>query len=502
MTTGFLNQLQWRSATKKFDATQQVPEPRIQRVLEAIHQAPTSFGLQPFYVKDIRDPSTKSKLQAAGWNQPQFSTANSVLVFVARRDVENRITEMAAELKRANPEDASIDSRMKMMHGFFKEFSPEQKLAWAQRQSYIALGFAMAACAELQIDSCPMEGFSPEAFNEILDIPSEHHVTVALTLGQRDSNPSNRKRFRFPFSSIIQAAFLVLLNLSCQSSRANDAESNLMAGEIAPNAKVATSTIYNNAKYNIVTVYHPTAGGAFRGDVVNTNSKSFEPLPRKFVMGDGLLTRAFLYVDSSNASPLSIELDKIVTKLPRNTIPNRNRILDEITMHLESLTGDRWLMGVNQEGDNPWDPIGFQIDEDASEAFRKAGEQPVGHDPISTGQSFPMVNFERFLTCNKCSAYCLQKAVLAKLILDRLKIPSRLVTGFLINMNDSGFTTDGHSWVEVKDGRSAAGYEILDPTWKKRALPGPRNEIDRDWIMFSEQYRVANQNWPVLKLND
>ena len=40
--------------------------------------------------------------------------------------------------------------------------------AWAKNQVYIALGVLMVACASLGIDSCPMEGFDPAKYDEIL----------------------------------------------------------------------------------------------------------------------------------------------------------------------------------------------------------------------------------------------------------------------------------------------------------------------------------------------
>lgn len=56
---------------------------------------------------------------------------------------------------------------------------------WADRQTYIAHGFGIAACAELQIDSCPMEGFDPTAVGEILGLPDTQKALVLLPIGYR-----------------------------------------------------------------------------------------------------------------------------------------------------------------------------------------------------------------------------------------------------------------------------------------------------------------------------
>jgi len=51
-TNKFMNlidQLNWRYATKRMNGAK-VPQEKVDRILEAIRLAPTSFGLQPFKV--------------------------------------------------------------------------------------------------------------------------------------------------------------------------------------------------------------------------------------------------------------------------------------------------------------------------------------------------------------------------------------------------------------------------------------------------------------------
>ena len=57
-----------------------------------------------------------------------------------------------------------------MMNGTVGSRTPEQLENWASKQAYIALGFGLVASAVLGIDSCPMEGFSPEDYDRILEL--------------------------------------------------------------------------------------------------------------------------------------------------------------------------------------------------------------------------------------------------------------------------------------------------------------------------------------------
>lgn len=83
----FLENLNWRYATKKFDTTRKVSDPDVQKIIEAVRLTPTSYGLQPFHLYVISHQETLDKIQAAAWNQPQIGTASHLFVLVARTDL-------------------------------------------------------------------------------------------------------------------------------------------------------------------------------------------------------------------------------------------------------------------------------------------------------------------------------------------------------------------------------------------------------------------------------
>ncbi len=59
--------------------------------------------------------------------------------------------------------------------------------AHAARKAYIALGIALVAAAEQEVDSTPMEGFDPHKVDEILGLGDKGlRSVVLLPLGYRD----------------------------------------------------------------------------------------------------------------------------------------------------------------------------------------------------------------------------------------------------------------------------------------------------------------------------
>ena len=196
--SSFISQLEWRHATKGFDSAKKVSEEDLKKILHSIRLAPTSFGLQPFHVEIIKNAELKQSLQPHAWHQKQIVTCSHLLVFVAHNDIEKRIDEYFTLISGGNADArAKLKDYEGMMKSSFANRSAEEKKSWAQKQAYITLGFAMAACAELSIDSCPMEGFVPAEFDKQLNLKSNEFSSVILALGYRDPAVPNMPKVRF-----------------------------------------------------------------------------------------------------------------------------------------------------------------------------------------------------------------------------------------------------------------------------------------------------------------
>lgn len=194
----FLSHLSWRYATKSFDMSRKVSDLDLDKILEAIRMTPTSFGLQPYHFYIVSNQDIKDQIQAAAWNQAQVGSASHVIVMAARSDIMKTKEQLFDLMTGGNAENrAHLKGYEDIMDGFISAKSESDLLAWASRQVYIAQGFALAACAELEIDSCPMEGFDPVKVGEILGIPENQRVSVIIPIGYRPENTELRPKVRF-----------------------------------------------------------------------------------------------------------------------------------------------------------------------------------------------------------------------------------------------------------------------------------------------------------------
>jgi nitroreductase len=184
-----LEQLNWRYAVKKFDAARGLSDEDWQALEEVLILTPTSYGLQPYKFIVVTCPKTKERLMEHAWNQTQVRDCSHLVVIAGKTnlteaDVE-RYLERVVEVRKVSRE--SQKDYANVLHGFSQKLEIDGKtLEWAARQAYLALGFLMTAAALRGIDSCPLEGFIPENFNEVLDLESQNLSAIVLcALGYR-----------------------------------------------------------------------------------------------------------------------------------------------------------------------------------------------------------------------------------------------------------------------------------------------------------------------------
>jgi nitroreductase len=188
-TQQLLAALQWRYATKVFDATKKIPADLWSALEQALVLTPTSYGLQPYHFLIVQDAATRAALLPHSWGQKQVVDCSHFVVFTARTEMKeadvDRFVQRSAEV-RGVPTETLAAYRGMMLSDIVN--GPRGKTAheWAARQAYIALGNMMTCAAVLGVDACPMEGLVPTEYDKILKLEGTGYKTVvALALGYR-----------------------------------------------------------------------------------------------------------------------------------------------------------------------------------------------------------------------------------------------------------------------------------------------------------------------------
>jgi nitroreductase len=205
----FIENQNWRYATKKFNSEKKISNSDLEILKEAIQLSSSSYGLQPYKVLIIENEEIRKQLQPASWGQSQITDASHLLVFASETNVDAEyITRYAENMaKTRNIPFDSVKGYADFMIGNIASLTPEKQLIWAQKQAYLALGNLLNAAAELKIDVTPMEGFLPEQYNEILGLTEKRlHATLVATIGYRhdEDDTQNYAKVRKPITELFE----------------------------------------------------------------------------------------------------------------------------------------------------------------------------------------------------------------------------------------------------------------------------------------------------------
>lgn len=168
----YIENLNWRYATKKYDTEKKVSEEDLKTLKEAVRLSVSSMGLQPYKVLVITDPEVREKLKAAAYNQSAITDASHLFVFanvvnVGQEQIDEYVDNIITTRGITKENIAPFVSSMENFIGAQDETN---RNFWTSKQAYLALNSLIITAAMLKIDATPMEGFNKEEFNKILGL--------------------------------------------------------------------------------------------------------------------------------------------------------------------------------------------------------------------------------------------------------------------------------------------------------------------------------------------
>jgi len=203
-----IKSLQWRYATKKFDDSKIVSKEKIEVLKQSFNLTPTSYGLQPLKLVIVQNQELQEQLLEHSFQQKQVVTASHLLVICIETKVNagfiNRNFDLVKQVR--NTPDEILNPFKNFLLKDFENKSSSEIEQWAIKQAYLALGNLLTVCANEEIDACPMEGFNPKKYDEILQLKEKNLKSVLLLpIGYRakDDFFADLKKVRRPLEETI-----------------------------------------------------------------------------------------------------------------------------------------------------------------------------------------------------------------------------------------------------------------------------------------------------------
>lgn len=203
-----IEKLKWRYATKKFDKTKKLSAIKLNILKEAFNLTATSFGLQTINMLIVTNSELRTSLLKHSYNQKQVIDASHLLVICIQDNIEKEdVIRYYNNIKAIRDTSETIlKPYRESLVNTMESMSVVDRQKWSKNQAYIALGNLMTVCAAEGIDACPMEGFIPDKYDEVLQLDKKGLKSVLLLpVGYRaeDDMFAQLKKVREPLSNTI-----------------------------------------------------------------------------------------------------------------------------------------------------------------------------------------------------------------------------------------------------------------------------------------------------------
>jgi len=201
--------LNWRYAVKKFDQTKKLPADTWTALEQSLLLSPSSYGLQPWKFFVVETPAVREQLLPHSWGQRQIVDADKLVVFAVKKEMSaadaDRLIARTSLVREVHV--STLAGYHKMVAGSLTRTPADELDVWMSRQVFIALGVFLTTAAMLGVDACPMEGFMPEKYDEVLGLGAKGYASrVVATAGYRaaDDPSANAKKVRYELSEVVE----------------------------------------------------------------------------------------------------------------------------------------------------------------------------------------------------------------------------------------------------------------------------------------------------------
>ena len=204
-----------------------IPETVMRRCLELTLLAPNSSNLQPWEFHWIRDVDKKAELARLCLRQPAATTAQELVVCVARLDTWDRNRKLMIKAMQDSGQEvpeSALAYYKKLVplaygQGPFSVFGPFKKLifwmlalrkpmprgpagkadmrVWAHKSTALGCQNLMLSLRAFGYDSCPMEGMDPVRVRKLLKLPRTAEICMVISAGKRAENGIYGQQVRF-----------------------------------------------------------------------------------------------------------------------------------------------------------------------------------------------------------------------------------------------------------------------------------------------------------------
>ena len=185
-----------RRSIKAFK-TDPIPEPILQKLIDATLSAPSSWNFQPTRIVLIQSEEQKQALADVAWGQKQLLQAPVTFVFAASvRGWEKNMGKIIQQAVEQGAWSAGFGDFIRQNAPGFQNSLGAKQREYALKDAMIAATTTALAAESLGLGSCFMNGWEEEGVKKVIGAEGDEDIAIALVLpvGYALDTPKNPGR--------------------------------------------------------------------------------------------------------------------------------------------------------------------------------------------------------------------------------------------------------------------------------------------------------------------
>jgi len=234
----FTEAVKRRRSVRKYDPDQSIDSEKVKHCIELAVLAPNSSNMQLWEFYHIENKDTLHKMSEFCFDQNAAKTAQQMVVIVVRKDLwKKRVKAHEQNLQQVFGDTPKNErsKRAKFAFTYYKTIIPLSYADFLGLFGYIKFGFYwliglfrpiyrqarnsdmrvvahksaglaaqtfMLAMADINYDTCPMEGIDSLRIKRLLKLPYGAEINMVVSCGIRKPEGVYGERFRIPFEEV------------------------------------------------------------------------------------------------------------------------------------------------------------------------------------------------------------------------------------------------------------------------------------------------------------
>ncbi len=168
-----------RRSIRKYSPTP-IPESDLRELLRLAGRAPSAYNVQPWRFVVVQDDALRAQLSGAAYGQQQIVNAPSTIVMYS--DMVSALERMPEAMHPDLPSEQR-DAGVASFRSTFTSQTAEEREAWGNAQSNIALGYLLLLAETAGYATSPMLGFEPDKVKSLLGLPAHVRIPALVAIG-------------------------------------------------------------------------------------------------------------------------------------------------------------------------------------------------------------------------------------------------------------------------------------------------------------------------------